>query len=251
MRSHSALRNVIQWIAGILLVISIFHIVLPTYADIGPKDRIDFRIVYQVEGISIIDAELIHCRDPECNEVKPPDELMYDYFRCSKGKIETCTAFAYTYGPYHMLVIEFSDKTRNSNVFKPHGIQERYQVTVLESSLRVEPSIAPIDSFGSALCGTWLIEGIVAIIYFAIFRLSKTAFALALFSSLLSLPVVWFVFPGLRLPGLVIVGLSEVFAIGFEAGFVFLASGRKIALKHTLVASILMNLASFIVGIFT
>jgi len=42
---------------------------------------------------------------------------------------------------------------------------------------------------------------------------------------------------------------SEIFAVLFEAGFLFILTRRSLPLKHALTLSLLMNLASYLVGV--
>jgi len=70
----------------------------------------------------------------------------------------------------------------------------------------------------------------------------------AVLASSLTLPFVWFVFPALGLPWGPQTALAEAFAALVEAGFYSIAfKGMKI--KDALLASVLCNWASFIIGL--
>jgi hypothetical protein len=66
---------------------------------------------------------------------------------------------------------------------------------------------------------------------------------------MITLPVVWFFFPSLGLSLAVTTILSEIFALLFEAFFLHLVSRPKISLKHAFMLSLLMNAASFLIGL--
>jgi hypothetical protein len=51
------------------------------------------------------------------------------------------------------------------------------------------------------------------------------------------------------LPGSWLLLISEVFAVLFEAGFIYLLSRKSLPLKHALLLSLLMNLASYLAGL--
>jgi hypothetical protein len=54
---------------------------------------------------------------------------------------------------------------------------------------------------------------------------------------------------GEGLPGSGLLLASEIFAVLFEAGFIYFLSRKALALKHALLLSLLMNLASYLVGL--
>jgi hypothetical protein len=67
--------------------------------------------------------------------------------------------------------------------------------------------------------------------------------------SVLSLPVVWFGFPQLPLSDSLAVGLSEAFAVLFEAGLIYLAARRSVPFRHAAALSLVMNGVSFLFGL--
>lgn len=59
----------------------------------------------------------------------------------------------------------------------------------------------------------------------------------------------WFVFPLLQLSAGWVVGLSEAFAVVFEAGLIYLVTRRTTSLRHAAALSLLMNGTSFLIGL--
>jgi hypothetical protein len=112
-----------------------------------------------------------------------------------------------------------------------------------------------VSEFWRALAFTLAVEFVVALGWRAAFRLPWRLLAFVPLASLLSLPLVWFVFPLLPLPDTWVIALSELFAFSFEAVFLYLAanwratrSGRLPA-AHAVALSLAMNAASFLLGL--
>jgi len=216
-------------------------------ADIGPKPTMEFTFEYQIEPVDIVEGQLIECEDEECKTGEPLEQLGPQDFTCERN---TCSSMAYGYAPYHKLVIQFTDQARESNVFTKQASQAAYKVTVSESALLVEEVGGGIGGrCCSGLVATLALETLVASIYLGLFRLPRAMLGWVPLSSLLSLPVVWFVFPRLAFPAVLIVGLSEVFAVAFEACFIYLVARRTMSFRHVAVLSLVMNAISFSVGL--
>jgi hypothetical protein len=228
---------------------------LPTHtvrADIGPKESMDFAFHYQIETVPIIDGQLLECTDPTCKTNEP---FRYGYFKCDASK---CASWPYaiSYTKYQKLVITFEDKTRESNVFTKVGFGAQYIVTVKDKSLRVQEVFAPTSFFNPiavilfvpAVALTLLAELTVAILYFKIAKFSISPW-LVVWANFLSLPVVWFLSPILQLVDSVTVILAELFAIVFEAVFLYLTAKKKgLSLRHAGMLSFIMNMASLALG---
>ena len=266
------------------LSLSIMFLFFPIIvrADIGPKAQMYFKLDYRVEGVSLVGAQLLECEDAECTNGIPLEEYGPQGFSCSNEKPE-CSATAYNFAPYHKLIIEFNDRIRESQVFKKKAFHETYVVAVTESDLQVESikqdnlfewqafivlflllpfqvisrSIKALPALGLTL----VIEGVISYMYSLLYKLPKGIVVLALCATLLSFPFVWvafpvfsWLFPRFTLSDWLITGLSEVFAIALETGFIFWVGRKKwspleISFKHVAVMSLLMNLVSFVVGL--
>lgn len=104
-----------------------------------------------------------------------------------------------------------------------------------------------IKTFLLALILTLILEIIVALIFLSVTKISKKVLISILIANIISLPIVWFVFPLLKIIPLAIL-LGEIFAFVFESYFIHLLNKDIISLKKSFVLSILMNLASLVIG---
>jgi hypothetical protein len=136
-------------------------------------------------------------------------------------------------------------------------MRNSYEANILSNGTLVLREIKPsvqdftdksIKLFVIALILTIILEFIAAIIFLVI---TKTSFRVLVFvpiASLISLPVVWFVFPLIRIPAILIILSAEIFAVLFEGYFIFLFNKKIISLKKSLILSLIINLTSFIIG---
>lgn len=221
-------------------------------ADIGPKPTMDFRFEYEIDPVSIVEGQLLECEDETCADGKPLETLGPQRFTCTESD---CSSTAYGYAAYHKLVITFADRVRESNVFAKRAFDATFKVTVSETGLRVEEIGGGGDGVGGGRCFSGLLftlalETLVASAYLRLFGLPRAALVWVVLGSVLSLPVVWFGFPHLALPGGLVVGLSEAFAVLFEAGLIYLAVRRSMPFKHAAALSLAMNGVSFLFGLF-
>lgn len=112
-----------------------------------------------------------------------------------------------------------------------------------------------MSDFWRAMAFTLAVEFAVALGWRAAFRLPWRLLAFVPLASLLSLPLVWFAFPPLPLPDAWVIALSELFAFGFEAAFLYLATnwrglpGGRLSPAHAVALSLVMNAASFLLGL--
>ena len=110
--------------------------------------------------------------------------------------------------------------------------------------ISVFADIAPLDinrAFPVALIATSVIELITAYIFLSISKLPKRKILISVFlGSLITLPLVWFVFSS-TLSG-------EIFAVVFEALFIYLVNKDIFSIKKSIILAIVINLASFLIG---
>jgi hypothetical protein len=246
MKFHASLPNPVRWLLPLVIVL-----LLPTaivHADVGRKPTMEFAFEYESDPVSIVEGQLLQCEDEECTTGRPLEQVGPQYFSCDEN---SCSSMAYGYADYNKLIVTFTDKVRESNVFTKKASEATFRVTVSGSALLVEEVGGGIRGLGccSGLGATIAIEIVAAIVYLAAFHLPRTALGWVPLSSALTLPVVWFVFPNLGLPALWAIGLAEGFAVLFEAGFIYLALRRTISLKHAAALSLVMNGASFLIGL--
>jgi hypothetical protein len=252
-RSHN--RKPVRWILPLAIVGALMLVVAPAYADVGPKPTMNFIFAYQIAPVAIVGGEQMECQDQACTTSHPLQELGPQRFVCQSGG---CSSMAYGYSPYHKLVIQFADRTRESNIFKMSGFSGDFAVTVHAQDLSVRQTFTSTSIFDPvrvvlffpiALVSTVLIELVVALVYLLVRKLPLQILLWVLVGNLLSVPVVWFVIPFLGLEPTPTTLLSELFAVVFEALFVYWLSRKRISLGGIAILSLLMNAASYLIGL--
>lgn len=221
--------------------------------DIGPKPSMKFNLVYETQGIpELIDGQQIECDDAGCLDARPLEWLGPQGFDCTQDE---CNSIAYGYSQYHRLVINFSDQQRQSNIFKSSSYFAEFNVRVTDTGLVVEevPPIkrtisGDIPIFVIALVLTLILELLVAFVFVSVKKEPRSILVGVLVANMVSLPIVWLVFPYLPLHFLLVILFSEIFAVLFEGYFIFLFTKKTLALVMSLILSLLMNLCSFIIG---
>lgn len=232
-----------------LIIILIISVALPTmtaHADTGPKPDMNFTLIYNFAPVAPTDAKLFFCNDEVCaspNQVAGP-------FSCN----ETSCYYGYGGEGLYKLSITFNGITYESNVFKKRGFVANFKVEVNENDLFVKqtniglPYSLPLQ-FGSFL---------VALIFTLGIEIPLTGFVLkkwniqpnsrsVLFINIFTLPFVWFIFPFLSTPILVI-GLGELFALLTEAIFYMYSFQKEgISKYQATILSLVANAGSFLI----
>lgn len=235
------------------LTIAIFLFApLASQADIGPKPTMGFDFVYKTEEApSIVGAKQYQCESEDCSDAELMREIGPQAITCQEN---SCTSMSYGFKPYQKLVVEFSDeKIRESNVFSTNT-GKTFTVEVTDSDLLVkdpkgEANNNSIDTFVWAAIATIILEIIVALIFLQVTKKPKKILLFVLIGNVISLPIVWFVFPLLIWASAVII-IAEIFAVVFEAYFIFLLNNKSITLKSAFLLSVIMNFASLILSLF-
>lgn len=232
--------------AGALLLALV---ALPARADTGPKPSAEFVFEFEFDPpVPIREGQLLLCDDDACTRSRPLEEIGPQEFTCSATR---CWSDAYGYGSRLKLLIEFEDRTRTSNVFGKEAFNARYSVLVRATSLEVTEEAATFNrDFGPALGVTLVTELLVAGLITLSLRPRRFHVFLIALASVLSLPVAWFVFPVIGLYDFVTVLLAEVFIVLFEAAFMRFLIARRITVELALAYSVVINLSSFVVGLF-
>ena len=146
----------------------------------------------------------------------------------------------------------FADKTRQSNIFEKHSFEASFTVQVNADNLSVEQIglglpyalSTQVMGFLVALVITLSIETPLAVLMLKRWKLPHK-WILILVANLISLPIVWFVFPFISNNTFIVIGLAELFAIAFEACFYYLAMRKDgLSLGRAATLSALANLAS-------
>lgn len=232
----------------VLLLLLLAQPPAPVQADIGPKPGMDFEFEFQGEKQAILGGELLECEKEDCSDGEPLRQVGPQHFTCTETE---CNSTAYGYKPYHKLVIQFSDRTRQSNVFTKRGSSASFKVTVRPDDLWVEEVTSPLDPLGcfNGALGTLAVEVLVAGLYLGLFQLPRFLAGWAAVGSMLTLPFVWLFFPLLPLAPVLSTGLGEGFAVLAEAGLFYLAAGRRLSFLQVLLLSLVTNSASFLLGV--
>jgi hypothetical protein len=218
----------------------------PARADIGVKPSMSFRFEFQIPKVDILQGDLIECEDAECKTGQPLQQLGPQGFKCT---IDTCSATAYGFKDYHKLVIQFTDRSRESNIFSTKQKSSIFKVSVTSDKLVVEevPSTGSLCQVAGIL--TIVVEMLFASLYLSAFGLPRLVLGWVPVASLVTLPFIWSVFPLLIVPGIILTVVSEVFAVGVETFFLHRVTSKALSLHHTFWLSLVMNAASFGVGL--
>jgi len=248
MKTNFPLRNTkrkLQCVFVLALIISFCIPLTNVLADTGPNPKMDFEIQYNIAPVSVESAKLMFCEGLDCKASQEvPGPFWCDQNSCS-----------YRYGGngYYKLVITYSDKTRESNVFQKTRFNSSFTVIVKQDGLQVtenwsglpyEPG-RQIKAFLIALAITTPIELLVAGIFLKIKKQPyKTAIIIS--ANLITLPIIWFVFPFIRLDGFVVILLGELFALLFETWYIK-RNYENLSYIISFWLSLCMNLASFLI----
>ena len=244
-------------------------------ADLGPKPSAKFHLEYETEkNLTLKSGEIYRCEKSNCSTVlnittedtgikqyEKAKKLSSSYlgFHCQDN---TCETINYGKGSPQILVLTFDDRKLHSNIFKQEDFDADFNVKVKESQLIVKEPENPFTSdrfsnFVLALFITLIIELPLGIIFLAVYGrnknidIDKKLAATLVSASIITLPLVWFVFPFLKsytTPHIVKVS-SELFAILAEALIIHKLNTEKISLKAGFYTSIVMNSFSAIIGI--
>lgn len=181
---------------------------------------------------------------------------------CANGK---CTFLYYQYpsdfkfGVY----LPSQDKVYMSNVVSNSNFQSTYQANILsDGSIYIEETtsffltdpVKKIYPFLTALVLTIIFELLLALMYVRYTKKTKKILKSVLLVNLISLPIVWFVFP-LFLPTLgdsfiITIVLAEIFVFLFEGILLHLLNKDDLSQKSAFILSLLINAVSIIVGYF-
>jgi len=102
--------------------------------------------------------------------------------------------------------------------------------------------------FAGALILTIILELLASLIFVSIRKLPKKILAYVLLANIISLPIVWFLFPLIKFPAIGIIVVSEIFAILFESWFIYFLGKKIISFKQSFILSIINNLVSLVIG---
>jgi hypothetical protein len=258
----------------------LFIILLQTAAaDVGPKPTADFQVTYSGGKVSdeYFSAVMLACsgegysRQPSVVDNAP--QLNVSIYDAVKNCSWTPAWFAWTdsnpKGNCHQSACSFSynpPKDFKLAVWLPSQnkvfISNETMLSDFNSHLNVDLSpdgsaaIAeapsgverhPVLLFLIALPITLALELLFGFVFLLLAKLPKKILIYLFIANLISLPIVWFVFP---LMGniLIVVIASELFAVVFEAAVIYAFGRRVISVGKSLLLSVIANAASFFIG---
>jgi hypothetical protein len=238
------------------------------YADIGPKPSADYYVTYggqEIEGN--FRAVMLSCWHDGGGRL--PDSLIaelniseYDAARnCSWRPewsawggdcAESRCSFTYMLPEEYRLAIYLPGEQRVyvSDVTQRKNFRSSCSVELLSGGgmkiTEYRDNFVMDLLFFVALVSTLFLELLTAAVFVFV---TKSRWRLLIYvaaANIISLPVVWFLFPALALSLMLILILAELFAVLFEASVLHLFG--KLSPKRALLLSVLMNAASFLLG---
>lgn len=268
---------------SIAILLSLLLIPALSKADLGPKPTMEFYFENVPKGVSIITGKMFECTDSECKNKTPFREMGPQRFNCNTPEAGSgCFSMSYGYEPYHQIVITFSDKVRESNVFNSEGMESYYSVDVRKNDLVVKESgleIAgkKIDATQNkfieiftkrdidinyqlilifSLVLTIILEVIIVIVYGLIKKIlpnhrygyPKKLIIWVSLINLISLPLFWLLARFITFDFRLFTIIAEIIIILFEAWFIIKVTHQESMWKEILLLSLVMNIVSFSVG---
>lgn len=263
--------------AAILILAILLLSIVPNlvYADLGPKPSVDIQVTLNGQKISdaSFNAKMLSCQKEESQF--PTSDLIPQLNISEYDSENNCNwrpaalawggncqnsncHFSYllpsefrlaVYLPSQDKVYLSAKVTRENfrSIFAANLLSDG-NINIQETTPYIQSKSAKtIRTFFIALFLTLILELLVALIYVSNTKISKKVLISVLVANMISLPIVWFVFPLLKIILLIIL-LGEIFAFVFESYFIHLLNKEIISLKKSFVLSILMNLASLVIG---
>lgn len=127
----------------LILISSVLMIDIHAFADLGPKQTMSFQFENDTnESIAIVKGQQLECKNLDCSENEPLENGPHG-FSCDKKSY--CYSLASGYpSDKHKLIIEFTDKTRESNVFESKTFNAFFKVKITDNALIVKELNVPI-----------------------------------------------------------------------------------------------------------
>lgn len=234
----------------IILAILLLALLLPlASADICPKGTVQFNLIYKTfEPVTLIDSRLIRYEDEQClHEIE-----FYSFERFEYAQKE-CRSSAFPQ-QYNRLIINFSDRRRQSDVFSITSYGTEFDVHVTDSELIVEettPVLVVIfyamPDFALFLTMTIILELMIAMIFVAVLNKPMKVVVAVLIANLISFPAFWqFTAYSPESDNFLIL---EAFVVVFEGFFIYYFMKKVIPIYRSLALSLILNLGSFLFGL--
>ncbi len=231
----------------IVLAILLLALLLPiASADVGPKGTVQFNLIYEIsEPVTIIDSRLIKYEDEQC--LNETELRRFERFECAQKE---CRASIFP-GRYNRLILNFSDRDRQSEVFDISNYGAEFDVRVTDSELIVEDA-TPISvlifyampDFTLLFTLNILLELIISLIFIAVLNKPMKVIAAVIIANLISFPGLWQL---LAFDDEFLL-LFEALIVLFEGLFIYYFMKKVIPIYQSLTLSLILNICSFIFG---
>jgi hypothetical protein len=252
-------------IASYLLTLIVFSMILfPSYSVKGNAANPSMEFLFNLpdNDISIVKGRLYNCADETCDMFF----IINGSFSCTS---DSCLAHLeymehedYT---YHKLVIEFTDGTRESNVFKVSAYYAKFNVTLEENTLVIIEEIPPLKMFDGLDFLVYLgiaffnipVEILIAFFYCRVFKINTTIISRIIIANFVSLAVIRFIVPMAffylsltEVSDFASILIQEMVAMTIEAMIIIIPSRKYwISWRRAAILSIVMNLVSVLLGL--
>lgn len=243
---------------SVFFLFFIFSFVQFTYADMGPKPKMVFSIQYE-DDLQSTFVRLIQLQYHNADGSDMPDSLHEETRRGPEGldcaSANSCNSLAYSYRPYHKLMLVLTHDTLYSPIFEKQAFNSSYSVIVSKSGLKVENTtswfmreVEPY-SFIRAVVITLTVEMLGMFVLLMLFGYpDKKPFLWAvLFANLISLPIFWFGIMNLMNSSLGWI-MGELFVLVFETLFVWFFTKKVGSLGRMAVLVFILNFLSMLAG---
>ena len=104
-------------------------------ADSGPKPTKVFTLYFNTsKPFEIKNQWLLECSDAKCTSFDTMKSQGPQLINCTN---EQCKALSYGFKPFNKLVLEFADRTLESNVIEGHAFNSTYDVKITENEIKI------------------------------------------------------------------------------------------------------------------
>ncbi len=270
----------------VLFILAIFLLLIlplnkPANADLGPKPTVKIDVLYNNAPITdaTFKAKILECRKfPEFDEQNqkgtstlyqstlPPKLRIMEYDKdkncywipASMAWGEDCekSSCKFTYMIPDTFKVEVwlpsTDKVYISDSITTKAFNGTYKVLISSNgkakiiNTKLFNFSPNTSEFLVSVFITLLLELLITAIYCGIKKKPKGLIKLVFIGNLITLPIVWFVFPLLKIIPIISVLLSELFAVIAEGYILYKFGG--LTLKQSLILSAINNTISVILG---
>lgn len=267
------------FLVGLFTILFLPGIVL---ADVGPKEIVNFAL--SINNQSIPDAKfyakMFGCMSGDLTKYGIQDTVSqlatikqydpkkgcywYPEWRAFGGNCSnnSCT---FGYFPPHdfklavylpsLNKVFISDEIKISTQFQGNtyaaNLTSDGKIVITENNqMKKETNSSYVELFVGALIITEILELVATLIFLFLSKTSKKLKALlfVFIVNLISVPIVWFIFPLFKLGTTITIISSEIFVFFFEGYFLYLFLKRNFSFKKALLLSFINNFFSMFIG---